>query len=189
VLSLIVILAATVRAHTDTISPPVFSSGGGQFILLRPINPAPDVSVRSLDGTVANLRSFRGKVVVLNFWATWCLPCVGEMPSLDRLAADRVSDPFAVVAVSVDRDGTPAVRSFVSEHQLTHLAIYLDPDQRLGSLRNDYGVTGALPIYGLPISYIIDADGSVIGYLTGAANWDALEARHFLDYFISRIAR
>jgi hypothetical protein len=73
--------------------------------------------------------------------------------------------------------------------QLTHLTIYLDPDQRLGSLRNDYGVNGALPIYGLPISYIIDADGSVIGYLTGAANWDALEARHFLDYFISRIAR
>jgi thiol-disulfide isomerase/thioredoxin len=189
VLCLIVILAVTARAHGDTPSPPVFRGDSGQFVMLRPIDPAPDVSVRRLDGTAADLRSFRGKIVVLNFWATWCLPCIREMPSLDRLAAERANDPFAVVAVSVDRDGASVVRPFVSEHQLTHLGVYLDPDQRLGSLKDDHGVAGALPIYGLPISYIIDPNGGVVGYLTGAANWDSLEARRFLDYFISRVAR
>jgi thiol-disulfide isomerase/thioredoxin len=163
-------------------SPPIFRGHSGQFTLLRPIDPAPNVAIHMLDGTEISLSQFLGKVVVLNFWATWCLPCIREMPSLDRLVTSAPSR-IAVVAVSIDQEGITAVTPFIAAHDLSHLAVYLDPDQRLGSLNTDRVAAGALPLWGLPISYIIDRKGRVVGYLTGAADWDSQEAREFLDYF------
>ena len=169
----------------DSLSPPVLRSNGGQFTFLTPIDPAPSTTIRALDGTVTNLKHFSGKVVVLNFWATWCLPCVYEMPSLDRLVARSDSNRLVVVSVSIDRDGAAAVAPFIAAHHLTHLPIYLDPDQQLGSPSEGRVAAGALPLWGLPISYIIDKEGSVVGYITGATNWDSQEALEFLDYFMN----
>jgi thiol-disulfide isomerase/thioredoxin len=175
-------------AVADTAAPPIFLSSSGQFTLLKPISPAPDVSIRTLDGSEASLRQFRGKVVLLNFWATWCGPCVHELPSLDRLAVKK-DDRLEVLAVSIDRDGAAAVAPFVRDHHLAHLAIYLDPEQRLGSLTMGHAAAGALRLWGLPISYLIDKEGHVIGYITGAADWDSPEAQRFLRYFISQAAQ
>jgi thiol-disulfide isomerase/thioredoxin len=133
---------------------------------------------------VTNLERLRGKVVILNFWASWCPPCVDELPSLDRLSAETDHNRLAVVAVSIDRDEAAAVAPFVAAHHLAHLAVYLDPQQDLGSLRADRVAAGALPLWGLPITYIIDREGRVVGYLTGAARWNSQNARDFLDYFL-----
>lgn len=185
ILGLIFILLTISDPMAASLSPPIFRSTTGQFTLLRPINPVPKTAIHALDGTMIDLGRFRGRVVVLNFWATWCLPCVYEMPSLDRLTAKSNSNQLAIIAVSIDRDGAAAVTPFISAHHLTHLSIYLDPDQRLGSLSADRVAAGALPLWGLPITYIIDKEGRVIGYLTGAANWDSPEAEKFLAYFIN----
>ncbi len=169
--------------------PPIFRGATSQFTLLRPIDPAPATAIRALDGTMTDLSRFRGRVVVLNFWASWCLPCAYEMPSLDRLAATSDSRHLAVIAVSIDEDGAAAVMPFITTHHIRHLAIYLDPHQRLGSFEADRVAAGALPLWGLPITYIVDVDGRVVGYLTGAANWDSPAARRLLDYFAGAAAR
>lgn len=178
---------ATHGAFAGTTDPPVFRSSSGQFTFLKPISPAPDVSIRALDGTETSLKQFRGKVVLLNFWATWCGPCIYEMPLLDRLAA-RGDTWLAILAVSIDRDGGAAVAPFVRDHHLTHLAIYLDPDQRLGSLTAGHAAAGALPLWALPISYVIDKRGRLIGFVPGAAEWDSPEAQLFLDHFANEAA-
>src|SRR5262249_24225144 len=91
---------------------PVFRSSSGQFTLLKPIKPVPDASIRALDGAKTSPGQFHGMVVLLNFWAAWCGPCVYEMPSLDRLAA-RAIPGLAILAVSIDRNGAKAVAPFV----------------------------------------------------------------------------
>jgi peroxiredoxin len=169
--------------------PPTFRGMSGQFTLVTPVRPAPTTTIRALDGTTTDLRQFRGRVVILNFWATWCLPCITELPSLDRLAAKSDPRRLAVVAVSIDRKGATTVAPFIAAHRLAHLAIYLDPAQQLGSLSAVGVAAGATPLWGLPITYVIDPDGRVIGYLAGAADWDAPEASKFLRYFLDQDGR
>jgi len=164
-------------------SPPVFRSNVGQFTLLRPLSAAPATPLIALDGATSDLSRYRGKVVVLNVWATWCAPCVGEMPSLDRLRATVNPAELAVVAVSIDTQGS-AVRAYLAEHRLTGLTVWLDPDQRLVSRAAARIEAGALLVRGLPVTYIIDREGRVEGYLVGAAAWDSPQARNFLEYFV-----
>jgi thiol-disulfide isomerase/thioredoxin len=181
----LLVLATIANARGSTLNPPVFRSRSSQFILLRPIDPAPSTKIQGIGGAPVDLTQLRGRVVLLNFWASWCSPCVYEMPSLDRLAATADPSRLAIVAVAIDRDGAATVTPFLREHGLTHLAIGLDPNQRLGSLSTDHVSAGALPLWGLPITYIIDKHGNGVGYITGAAEWDSQKARAFLDYFIN----
>jgi len=185
------LLAALDRAvaRAESIDPPIFRSQVSQFILLRPVYQAPAIPIRALDGSLVELASFRGRVVLLNFWATWCPPCVYEMPALDRLAARYPSDRFAVVAVSIDRTGAQAVLPFLERNNLSHLPVYLDPGQNLGYLADTRPPEGGFPLYGLPISYVVDSDGRVLGYLVGAADWDSPEADAFVEYLLQAAVR
>ena len=185
ILVALLVLATIANARGGDLEPPVFRSRSSQFILLRPIDPAPSTKVQGIGGAPVDLTQLRGRVVLLNFWASWCLPCVYEMPSLDRLAATADASRIRIVAIAIDRDGAATVMPFLREHGLTHLSIGLDPSQRLGSLSTDHVTVGALPLWGLPITYIIDKHGDVVGYITGAAEWDSQKARAFLDYFIN----
>ena len=128
---------------------------------------APDFSVSSLEGTPLQLQQYRGKVVVLNFWATWCPPCVTEMPSLERLA--NLDEKIAVLTISVDED-PETLRQFVAEHGLT-LAIARDPERRL-AVR--YGT------YKYPESYIIGPGGKLHEKMFGAIDWDEPRLREHL---------
>lgn len=165
--------------------PPPLRGSGGQFVFMKPSAPVPATAVERLDGGAVQLQDLRGQVVLLNVWATWCLPCVYEMPSLDRLAA-AAAPGLAVVALSIDRAGAAAVAPFAAAHGLTHLPLYLDPQQRLGSLTAGRSYPEVLPLWSLPISYVIDRDGRVVGYLPGVVDWDSPGARAFLRYFLDR---
>jgi thiol-disulfide isomerase/thioredoxin len=112
------------------------------------------------------LSDFRGRPVLLNLWATWCAPCVEEMPSLDRLQRDFPG--VAVVAISLDREGEAKVREFFTEHGLDHLKIYTDT--RMSTMAR-------LGAPGLPFTMLIDANGREAGSLSGSYDWDAPEAR------------
>ena len=112
------------------------------------------------------LADFKGRVVVLNFWATWCAPCKREMPSLDRLAASFDADELVVVALAVDRSAPEKLRAFMDDGGANHLPIYRNP--KMQTLR-------AFKLPGLPSTLIIDAQGQLIGGHSGFEVWDSPE--------------
>jgi thiol-disulfide isomerase/thioredoxin len=135
----------------------------GQFIPESAPQPAPETGFTDADGKAASIADFKGKPVVVNLWATWCQPCLKEMPSLDRLQAE-LDGKLAVVAVSEDRAGAKRVGPFVAALGLRKLTIYLDPKSDL---------VHAFNVRGLPTSIVIDARGRVLGRVEGAADWDS----------------
>jgi thiol-disulfide isomerase/thioredoxin len=122
----------------------------------------PPLTFQTLDGGRVSLAEYRGRATVLNLWATWCGPCVKEMPALDRLAAQQGPGGIAVLAVSADRGGAAAVRPFLAAHAVPHLTVLLDPGSD--------GVR-ALGAAGFPTTLIIDAEGRLRGRLEGPAEW------------------
>ncbi len=136
----------------------------GEFSPLATPRPAPDVTLAALSGGTQSLAALRGRVVLVNFWATWCAPCVKEMPSLLRLQTAR--GDIAVLAVSEDRRGAALVEPFIAKHGLEKLPIYLDPENSVGH---------AFGIDGLPTTALIDREGRIVGRLEGAAQWDSAD--------------
>lgn len=171
---------ARVAASND---PPPLVGFGGQYTILRPARHVGAVPIRTVTGDIIELGHFSGRVVLLNFWATWCGPCVREMPSLDRLAAQAPAD-LAVVPVSLDEDGCPTVARFYRNHRLAHLDMYFDVDGRTSHGRGGATAGTGFAIYGLPISYVIDKTSRVRGYIAGAVEWDSDEATALLRYYV-----
>lgn len=112
----------------------------------------------------ATFSQFKGKVVFLNIWATWCGPCVEELPSLAALAPRAARDGIVVLPVSVDRGGAAAVRAFYASHGVDGLPIWNDPDGT---------ASGALGLRGVPTTFLLDAQGREVAKLEGAAHWNA----------------
>ncbi|HZK92169.1 MAG TPA: TlpA disulfide reductase family protein [Stellaceae bacterium] len=136
----------------------------GEFILAAPPQPAPEISFTDGSGNTVALADFKGKFVILNLWATWCEPCLKEMPSLAALQA-RLGPALTVLAVSEDRGGAAVVQPFVDKLGLDRLLkIYLDPKSM--AIR-------AFAARGLPTSVVIDREGKVLGKVEGGANWDS----------------
>ncbi|MCH8036380.1 MAG: TlpA family protein disulfide reductase [Proteobacteria bacterium] len=121
----------------------------------------------------------KGRVVLLNFWATWCAPCIREMPSLDRLQAALEDRGLAVLAVSIDRGGTEVIRPFAERLGLERLGLYHDAK---GALFRAFGVTG------LPTTFLIDRRGRIVGAYPGPAEWDEPEARALIEHYLRQPA-
>jgi thiol-disulfide isomerase/thioredoxin len=127
--------------------------------------PEPGVALRFEDGEAQprNLADYRGRIVLLNIWATWCAPCVKEIPALDRLVAALGDSDIAVVAVSIDRKGIDAVRKAFTDLHVQKIAPYIDPSgQALRTVRAT----------GLPTSLLIDREGRELGRVVGPIAWD-----------------
>ena len=133
---------------------------------LKAGSEVPDFRLPSLTGGETALGSYRGKVVVLNFWATWCPPCVAEMPSLERLHRTLGPEGLAVVTVSTDADHD-VLREFVTRHGLT-LPVLLDPGGEVAS--------GAYRTTGFPETFVIDRAGALVSHTLGPAEWDSADA-------------
>jgi len=147
------------------------------FTFSDPPVPAPSTAFQELQGDEVTLADFRGKVVLVNFWATWRAPCVREMPSLERLHKTLAGEGLAVLAVSNDRGGAGVVEPFLARLDLQALPIYLDPK---GKLAQEFALNG------LPTSFIIGRDGRVLASLVGPAEWDSSEAIEFLRHYLGR---
>src|SRR6516165_6148690 len=116
----------------------------GEFIPASPPLPAPAVSFVDLAGNPASLSEFNGKVVLVNLWATWCEPCLREMPSLERLQS-RLGDKIVVVAISEDRGGSKTVEPFIGKLGLKSVKIYLDPKSAMERAFKVQGLPTSLP--------------------------------------------
>lgn len=114
---------------------------------------------------------FHGTALVVNLWATWCAPCVTEMPALDRLDAELADDGIAVLPLSADREGAPVVKAFYEANGIGNLPIVID---RLGR------VARALKVPGLPTTVLYDRAGREVGRVVGIAEWDTPEAISFI---------
>ncbi len=150
----------------------------GEFIPATPPQPAPEVSFTDTDGKPATLADLKGKPAVVNVWATWCDPCVREMPSLERLQAD-LAGRLVVAAISEDRGGAKVVTPFVEKMELQKLRIYLDPKSN---------ISHAFDLRGLPTSIILDAQGRVVGRVEGPAEWDSDKMKAVLQPFLKDLA-
>jgi thiol-disulfide isomerase/thioredoxin len=146
----------------------------GEFSRFSAPKPVPPIGFKDGSGHTLALADFKGKVVLVNFWATWCGPCVREMPALDRLQAKLGGPDFIVLDISIDRGSKEAVEPFFSENDLTHLGIYLDPD---------HAAFHAWKGDGVPRSILIGRDGLARGEMLGAAPWDSAEATRLIEFY------
>ncbi|MBU8541924.1 TlpA family protein disulfide reductase [Roseomonas tokyonensis] len=137
----------------------------GMVMRERPV-PVPDLAFTDAEGRLLSPADFRGRTVLLNIWATWCVPCREEMPALDRLQAELGGPDFEVVALSIDRGGANPVRAFYDQIGIANLAVYLDRPNVSSR---------ALGVVGIPTTLLIDRDGREIGRAIGPLEWDSSE--------------
>ena len=138
--------------------------------------PAPSFTLPGLDGKMVSLADYKGKVVLLNIWATWCPPCVEEMPSMEKLHQELKGETLEILAVSIDVSGANTVIPFMKKHKLSFPAL----TDTNGAIKNLYKTTG------VPESFIIDKDGVIVEKIIGPRDWATPGA---ISYFRSLIQR
>ncbi|MGH8434383.1 MAG: redoxin family protein [Pseudomonas sp.] len=151
------------------------STRAGLIIWPEP-KPVSEVTFVDGEGKPHRLADFKGKVVLLNVWATWCGPCRQEMPTLDRLQAKLGGSDFQVLALSIDQDGVQVVRDFYREIGIQHLKLYIDDSAQ---------AIQCLDVFGLPATLVLDRQGREVGRKLGAAEWDSPEVIEYLQEVIA----
>ncbi|RTM14176.1 MAG: TlpA family protein disulfide reductase [Bradyrhizobiaceae bacterium] len=149
------------------------------FVVHNSPRPLANLQFEDDSGQGRSLTDFKGKVVVLNIWATWCVPCRQEMPTLDRLQAALSGPNFQVVPVSIDRGGVDTIRKFYAEIAVQQLGIYVDKSGQ---------VLRGLGAIGLPTTLIIDRSGQEVARIVGPAEWDSREIVQFLRPIVDQPA-
>lgn len=167
-----------IGAFVALVSPAFAAEATPQGFIVHPEpKSVPQIQFLDKEGRNLTLANFRGKVVLLNIWATWCGPCRKEMPTLDRLQAKLGGPDFEVIALSIDRGGFEAITKFFAEVGVQNLTMYLD------STASAAATLGAV---GLPATLLIDRDGREIGRLIGPAEWDSAEMVAFIRSHLAR---
>lgn len=149
---------------------------GSVFAMNSQPRDLPDVSFVDGKEQVTTLQDFRGKIVLLNVWATWCPPCRKEMPTLDRLQSKLGGPDFEVVALSIDQGGASVVKSFYEDENIRALQIYIDKS-------SDAMTT--LGIAAIPATLLIDREGREIGRKIGPAEWDSPEIITLIQAYLA----
>jgi len=147
------------------------------FRKVTPPKPLPNTFlIEDSSGTRVNLSRYNGKTVLLNLWATWCPPCLRELPALDRLQSRLGGDEFAVVTISLDKGGAKQAIPFFARLNIQNLPLLVDPTTSLATF---------FPVDVLPSNFIIDRDGKITHILRGYVDWDLAET----DLFFENIMR
>lgn len=171
---LYVILSGPVHAVGEL--PPALS--GLQRV--HPAPPAPDIAVADGQGRLHMLDEFRGHYLLVNLWATWCVPCVRELPALAGLKAALKGQGLKIIAVNVGHADTPTIRAFLAAHHAKTLGVWRDTGQVF--------IRG-FDAYGLPTSVLIDPSGREIARIVGTANWDAPAAIGYFRHLLAALGR
>jgi thiol-disulfide isomerase/thioredoxin len=131
----------------------------------------PDLAFVDAEGNAKKLSDWKGRTVLVNLWATWCVPCRKEMPALDSLEGKLGSDKFAVVAVNIDTRDPEKPKAFLKDNNLTRLGYYSDAKAKVFTELKTMGLA-----LGMPTSVLIDGEGCEIGNIAGPAEWDSEDA-------------
>jgi len=138
---------------------------------------APDFSLPGLKGERVHLAELRGKVVFLNFWATWCPPCIEELPSINSLYDKVQNSDFVIISVSIDQMGTEELKKFVVSNNLKFTVLH-DPKSEVSA--GKYGITG------VPETFLIDRNGIIVKRYIGPRNWNEPEFIDYLNKLLNR---
>jgi len=168
--------AAPVELPRGAGSNPLSQGHMAAFVWKKEPEALPEVTFVDGSGAARTLADWKGRVVLLNLWATWCAPCRKEMPALERLQKELGSDRFEVVALSIDRGGADAAKKFLDQIKVEKLALYVDATARSSS---------ALKAVGMPTTLLIDRQGRELGRLVGPAEWDSADAVRLIKAALS----
>lgn len=174
-------LLSPIAASPARAQPPLFTGPSSQFVQLDPPEETGSLVLTDLAGRTRPLSAYRGKVVLLNFWASWCPPCRRELPILRRLQAKAAREAFVVAPVSLDK--SPAtVTAYLKRLGLADLSTFIDAT---GTVASGPKSTEPTPfaLYGLPMTYLLDRETRSVGYLVGEADWDSPAALKLLRYY------
>jgi thiol-disulfide isomerase/thioredoxin len=143
--------------------------------------PSPVISFTGPDGQPMSLSSFKGKTILVNLWATWCVPCRQEMPALDKLQAEFGGSDFQVVAINVDTRNPEKPKVWLQENGITNLAYFADPGGKLLQVLQKSG-----HVVGLPTTFVVDPSGCEVALLKGPAEWASPDALTFVRTALGR---
>ena len=147
------------------------------FTLMKEPRPMPLDPFSDETGAERTMADYLGRIVLVNFWATWCVPCKIEMPALDRLEGAMGGPDFAVLPIALDREGAEKVLPFYEATELENLPVAIDADN---------GIANALGIQALPTTILVNRDGMGVGYYLGDAEWDSSDAQDLMRWFIEQ---
>jgi thiol-disulfide isomerase/thioredoxin len=139
-----------------------------------PITP---VVFHDAEGKAINFSQFKGKIVMVNMWATWCPPCVRELPAIERLMTKFKVADFAFLPISIDTEGKEQVQSFLSTLSMTNFTSYYDQQQNLGQV---------FPLDTIPATFILDQNGELIAFARSYVDWDDAKAVSLIQGFIDK---
>lgn len=141
--------------------------------------PVPKITFFDQNIQPGNISTFKGKIVLLNIWATWCGPCIRELPALDRLQAKFGKDEFVILPISIDEQGIKVTQPFYEQLGLKHLDFYHDTTKQLGRF---------FPLDVVPANFMIDRQGKLISFLRSFVNWDDEMAEEMINHYLQQPA-
>jgi thiol-disulfide isomerase/thioredoxin len=171
---------AAAKPVADRIRPLVKGEIAGVLVAEKQ-QALPNLAFQGPDGKPMTLADLRGRMVLVNLWATWCAPCRKEMPALDRLQAELGGADFEVVAINIDQRNLERPKTFLNEVGVSRLAYYADPSARI--FQQLRAVDRAV---GMPTTLLIDKDGCELAYLAGPAEWASEDAKAFIRAALGR---
>jgi thiol-disulfide isomerase/thioredoxin len=157
-------------ALSSKIAPLVTGEVGALTVATRPLQ-LPDLAFQDATGSPRKLSDWKGRTVLLNLWATWCVPCRKEMPALDNLQGKLGSKNFEVVAVNIDTSGADKPKAFLKDGNLSRLGFFADQKAKVFQDLKSAGLA-----LGMPTSVLVDGEGCEIAAISGGAGWDSDEA-------------
>lgn len=143
--------------------------------------PAPALAFTGPDGQPTTLAALKGKALLVNLWATWCAPCLKEMPSLDMLQKEMGGPDFAVVAINIDTRNLDKPKTWLADNRITALPFYGDPQAATFQ-----ALRAAHKVEGMPVSLIVDKAGCELGIIQGPADWASTDAKALMKAAIGR---
>lgn len=141
----------------------------------------PDLAFAGPDGQPTSLSTFKGRTVLVNLWATWCAPCLKEMPALDALQGALGGPDFAVVAVNIDTRNLDKPKTWLADNRIERLAYYADPQAKVFQ-----ELRAARKVEGMPVSLLVDREGCELAILQGPADWASAEAKALIGAALGR---
>lgn len=177
------VLSVPFQAHADDLeNPPAFANDRHQFEMLLPRRKLPSIFLPSQDGKKVKIAGEPGKILLINFWATWCGLCRTELPMLAKVQ-NALRDIISVIAISTDESDPRRMAAYLQSLGIRDLKILIDSEGYLSN-RSGSNKDALFPLYGIPTTYLITPSGWIAGLISGVTDWTSREGQNLLAYYL-----